>query len=277
MTKHELLALLSRLDIRPSRRLGQNFLVDPNMLAALVAQAGPRPDERILEIGPGAGALTAPLLEAGSRVTAIEVDRRLCQYLSERFGHLPTFTLIQADACNVDYGQLMGREAFRCVANLPYRVGSILLAKLSAMATPATEMLILLQREVGERLTAGPGTKEYGALTVRVGLQYDARIVRRLPPDVFYPPPEIGSVQLQLARRTPVLPVAAREAAARVARTAFGQRRKKLRNALGRHYGRAETAQVFTELGLDSDARAEQVPVSAYLELGRKLEPDRAR
>lgn len=271
MTKHELLALLSQLDIRPSRRLGQNFLVDPNMLAALVAQAAPQPGERILEIGPGAGALTAPLLEAGSQVTAIEVDRRLGQYLRERFGHLPAFTLLQDDACNVDYDRLMGREAFRCVANLPYRVSSVLLAKLAALPAPATEILVLLQREVGERLAAAPGTKTYGALTVRVRLQYDASVVRRIPPEVFYPPPEVGSVQLQLTRRPSVLPVADRDAAAAVARVAFGQRRKKLRNVLGHRYGQAEAARAFAELGLDPNARAEQIPVDAYLELGRSF------
>ncbi|MBR4370880.1 MAG: hypothetical protein IKS92_07525, partial [Victivallales bacterium] len=135
MNKSELLALLERLEIHPSRRLGQNFLIDPNMLDSLVRSAGVAEGDRVLEIGPGTGTLTERMLAAGARVQAVELDHRLAGYLrDERFKDDELFSLTEADACRLDLDALMGDAPFRCVANLPYSCSSQLLASLTGMA-----------------------------------------------------------------------------------------------------------------------------------------------
>ena len=163
MNKSELLALLERLEIHPSRRLGQNFLIDPNMLDSLVRSAGVVEGDTVLEIGPGTGTLTERMLAAGARVQAIELDHRLAGYLrDERFKDDKAFSLLEADACRTDLDSLMGQAPFRCVANLPYSCSSQLLASLTSMANQPQDIHVLLQKEMADRLTAKAGTKEYG-------------------------------------------------------------------------------------------------------------------
>ena len=156
MTKKELLAVLAELDLHPSRRLGQSFMVDPNMLDAIVRDAAPVAGEAVLEIGPGLGALTRRLLAAGCRVTAVELDRRLAAYLRRTFADSPGFRLVEGDACRLDLGSLMG-EAYRCVSNLPYASSSVILVRLAAADPPPLEIVALLQKEMAARLAAETG------------------------------------------------------------------------------------------------------------------------
>ena len=158
MNKAELLAVLARLDIKPSRRLGQTFLLDPNLLDAMVRLAGACAGQRVLEIGPGTGALTERLLASGCDLTAVELDHRLAGYLRERFADRANFRLVEADACRIDLGELMGGEPFRCLANLPYSCSSQLLAALVSLANPPTDVYCLLQKEMADRLAARVGT-----------------------------------------------------------------------------------------------------------------------
>ena len=175
MQRTALLALLERLELHPSRRLGQNFLVDDNCLGALVRSAHPAAGETILEVGPGTGVLTERLLEAGCQVFAVEYDRRLYAYLRERLASWgDRLTLLNADACRVDYASLLppGRP-FRVIANLPYSCASVLLGRLSALPSPPESFHILLQLEMAQRLTAAVGTGDYGVLTARLAFRYD--------------------------------------------------------------------------------------------------------
>ena len=162
MTKTELMPLLESLGLHPSRRLGQNFLVDPNLLASLVRDAAPQAGETILEIGPGPGILTRPLLATGVKLTSIELDHRFAAYLRDALANMTSFRLIEGDACDIDFDALMGSGPYRCIANLPYAVSTTVLTRLAAAVNPPTECFVLLQKEMADRLAAKPGTKAYG-------------------------------------------------------------------------------------------------------------------
>ena len=271
MTKTELIGLLRELDVRPNRRLGQNFLVDANLLAAIVRDAAPRPGERVLEIGPGPGQLTRCLLEAGCRVTAVEVDDHLAAYLAAEFGTHARFRLVRGDACKLDLGTLMGPDPYRVIANLPYSCSSVLLAQLSALPEPPTELFVLLQQEMAARLTAAPGCKAYGSLTIAVQTAYAVRQRRPVPASVFYPEPEVASAAAQLQQQNPLAPAALRATAVRIARAGFAQRRKKMFGRLAAVWNADTVRAAYAELGLDSKLRAEELPVTGYLALARRL------
>ena len=272
MNKSELLALLERLEIHPSRRLGQNFLIDPNMLDSLVRSAGVVEGDTVLEIGPGTGTLTERMLAAGARVQAIELDHRLAGYLrDERFKDDKAFSLLEADACRTDLDSLMGQAPFRCVANLPYSCSSQLLASLTSMANQPQDIHVLLQKEMADRLTAKAGTKEYGVLTVRLGLLYEISTVKTIPKNVFFPPPEVVSafVRMRLRPKRPSRDVMA--SVSHVAGLAFGQRRKKTCRMLEPEYGAERVAAAFAAASLTEDVRADAITPQAYVRLGMEL------
>lgn len=271
MTKTQLLALLEELGIRPSRRLGQNFLVDDNLLEAMVRQAEPQAAEPVLEVGPGTGVLTRKLLEAGCHVTAVELDHRLAAYLQNNLGENKTFRLIQGDACDLDYRELMGDEPFRCIANLPYACSSVFLARLVETAPHARACFVLLQREMAERLAAPPGSKAYGALSVRIQLRYAVNLLRMVPPTVFFPPPEVGSAFVRLAARADAPSADLQARAGTIAGLAFAQRRKKAVRLLAASFGDGPVRAAFAELGLDQDVRAERIPPDTFARLAACL------
>lgn len=258
-TARELKDLLAGLGLHPSRRLGQNFLVDGNLLDAMLRDANPRPGERVLEVGPGTGILTRRLLAAGCTVTAVELDRRLAAYLRESLAGESGFRLIEGDACRTDYAGLFGDAPFRCIANLPYACSSVFLAAMASLANAPTDLHVLLQREMADRLAAEPGSGDYGALTVRVRLRYSVRLVRPVPPQVFWPPPEVASAFVRLERHDAAGPAALRALAGELAGIAFSQRRKKAGKVLSERLGGSAAAgRIFAAAGLSPEARAEQ-------------------
>jgi len=273
MTKTQLIAVLDSLGVHPSRRLGQNFLVDDNLLEAMVRQAEPQAGESVLEVGPGTGVLTRKLLAAGCRVTAVELDHRLAGYLEQELGGHERFRLIQGDACKFDYRELMGEEPFRCIANLPYACSSVFLARLIETAPHARACFLLLQREMAERLGAAPGTKDYGALTVRIQLRYSVSLLRMVPASVFFPPPDVASAFVRLAAVGEGLPLAQQAAAADVATVAFAQRRKKASRLLASAYGAERVAAAFAALELPEDVRAERLSPETFARLAACLAP----
>ena len=203
MVKAELKPLLERLGIAPSKRLGQNFLVDDQFRAKILHEADPKPGQTILEIGPGLGAITRGLVASGADVTAIEFDRKIAEYL--RTAVVPLgLHLIEADACRVKYADLFSGD-FRVVSNLPYSAGTIVIAKLLDLELPPADMLLMLQKEVAERFLSAPGTADYSALTVRIAAVYTGRIVRMVPPEVFYPEPSVESALFALVRKPTLL------------------------------------------------------------------------
>lgn len=269
-------ATLSKLGIRPSRKLGQNFLIDPNMRDALVADADPQPGEDILEVGAGLGAMTEKLLAVGCSLTAVEYDCRLVEYLRRRFSRQAGLRLIEGDACNLDYDELFGRRPYRCIANLPYSAGTVILARLAATANPPRELLILLQSEMAHRLTTKPRTKAYGALTVQIQQLYEVQIARRIPREVFYPPPDIASASVRLRLKNDDARMAASDYAffCCLVKTGFAQRRKKLFKQLAREFGGEATTEAFRITGIGTDTRAEEVTVGQFKKLAHALKQE---
>jgi len=273
VNKQELRCLLERLGVRPSRRLGQHFLVDRNLLDAFVRDAAPRPDEHILEVGPGPGVLTERLLDAGAVVIAVEIDSRFVGYLRERFRDRTKLRVLHADACRIDYDDLWGASPWRSVSNLPYAITGPLLAKFATLSNPPLRLHLLLQREAAERILATPDTPEYGTPAVLAAQCWSGGLLRDVPPDVFYPRPEVHSAWVRLEARPDMPSAAERRAVETVARTAFSQRRKRAAKVLAKRFGTAAVDAAFAQLGLPSDARAEDLSPGDYRSLASVLIP----
>ena len=271
MNKSQLLETLERLNIHPSRKLGQNFLTDGNMLAALVQDAGAQPGQRVLEIGPGLGMLTEALLETGCLLTSVELDHRLADYIAERFGTHPNFRLVRGDACRQDYDALMGAEPYRCIANLPYSCSTPFLSQICGTHNPPTDLCVLLQKEMADRLTAPHGTKEYGLPTVKLALRYRARILRMVPPGVFFPPPEVTSAFTKLELFDRCGDEQLRKCVEAIATAAFAQRRKKAASLMAPLFPEADIPRLLRQIGLPEDARADAISVPAYIALAKEL------
>jgi 16S rRNA (adenine1518-N6/adenine1519-N6)-dimethyltransferase len=255
------------------RALGQHFLHDAGIARAIVDLVAPTASDLVVEIGPGAGALTGLLAERAGRVVALEIDRALGAALRTR---LPSVEVLDADARTWDYAGLAPPAGGRVliVGNLPYSVGKPILAALIEARAAIDEMALMLQREVAERVAAPPGGKAYGSLSVFVQLHCDVRVALRAPPGAFRPAPKVESAVLHLrVLRQPRVPLADARRFERVVRAAFAQRRKTLANALGAGLGlplelvrRAAAA-----AGVDPTRRAETLTIPEFAELTARL------
>ena len=229
VTKH----ILRAFDLHASRRLGQNFLISPAVVRAVVEAAEIKEGDHVLEIGPGIGTLTQGLLEAGAEVTAVELDKKLPAVLAETLHGYEHFSLVQGDILKTDISALMGTEPFKVAANLPYYITTPILLALLEQKLPITQIVTMVQKEVAERMTASPGGKNYGALSVAVQYYTEPEIVLDVPPNCFLPAPEVDSAVIACAiRKTPAVTVKDEKLFFRVVKAAFGQRRKTLSNAL---------------------------------------------
>jgi 16S rRNA (adenine1518-N6/adenine1519-N6)-dimethyltransferase len=251
--------LLRRHGLSPRQSRGQNFVVDPNTVRRIARLAGVGPDDHVVEIGAGLGALTRALLDTGARVTAIEVDEGLAGVLAEV---VPDATVVVADARSVDWAPLLGDRPAVLVANLPYNVATPIVADLLDDVPLIHRMLVMVQAEVGARLAAGPGSKAYGAVSVKVAYWAHASVVGRVPPTVFLPQPKVDSALVAIERReVPAGPPAVAPAELfTLVRAGFGQRRKTLRRSLA---GMVEEDD-FAAADVDPGARAEQLDVDAW-------------
>jgi 16S rRNA (adenine1518-N6/adenine1519-N6)-dimethyltransferase len=263
-------ALLDRHGLAPSRALGQNFLADPNTARRIVRLAGVDAGDRVLEVGPGIGSLTTALLEAGAVVTAIELDRHVIPALREVVGD--AVTVVPGDALTIDLASVLGDPAggpHALVANLPYNVATPIVMRFLEAAPQITTMLVMVQREVGERLAAGPGTKVYGAPSVKVAYYARARVAGLVPPSVFLPAPRVESALVHLVRH-PEPPVEVADPARLFAlvRAGFGQRRKMLRSALRAQLGEA-TGATLAAAGIDGRRRAETLDLADWAAIAR--------
>jgi 16S rRNA (adenine1518-N6/adenine1519-N6)-dimethyltransferase len=249
---------------RPRKRFGQHFLADEQVIAEIIAAIRPRPHDRMLEIGPGLGALTRPLLAAVDHLHVIEIDRDLVAQLKRTFPP-QRLTVHEGDALRFDVAAL--GPGLRVVGNLPYYISTPLLFHLADQAAALHDIHAMLQKEVVARMAAMPGTRDYGRLTVMLQHRFVAEQVLVVPAGAFRPPPRVESAVVRLTpRREPALPCDERLFGELVAR-AFTQRRKTLRNALADYFSSGD----FSALGLDPGARAEQLSVEDYVRAARYL------
>lgn len=271
MNKQQLLAALESIGMRPGRGLGQNFLLDGNLLDYIVRLGAPKSGERILEVGPGFGALTRRLLKAGAEVFAVEFDHRIAEYLRKNIDN-PNLHLTEADACRVDYVELLQGKPFRTIANLPYSISTIFIARMLELPEAPESMFFMLQREMGERLSSAPGRGSYGALSVRTQFRYDVKLEKIVPPDVFFPPPEVDSAIVSFHRhdRYASEPELSRLLPG-VVKTVFAQRRKQMGKVLGQNYGKEKTAAALEAIGLPHEIRPDKLTVDQFAGLTRNL------
>ncbi|MBV8496330.1 MAG: 16S rRNA (adenine(1518)-N(6)/adenine(1519)-N(6))-dimethyltransferase RsmA [Gammaproteobacteria bacterium] len=252
------------------KRFGQHFLHDPAVIARIVQAVAPRPGEHLLEIGPGRGALTGPLLACGAAtLDAIEIDRDLAASLRARFAQARELTLHESDALDFDFTALARSRGgpLRVVGNLPYNISTPLLFRLLAHAPALADLTVMLQREVVARLAAAPGGRDYGRLTVMLAPHAEVRQLFAVGPGAFQPPPKVWSAVVHIGmRRAPLFAPSGRYA--EVVAAAFAQRRKTLRNALRRLL----TAEEIQACGVEPGARPETLAPQAFNTLAQALD-----
>ncbi len=250
--------LLGRHGLRPTKHLGQHFLVDPNIVDRIVRAIGGAPGDPVLEIGAGLGTLTRALVDAGYEVVAYEVDTRLSPALEETVGNRADLRF--EDAANLDFGAVLDEREWVMAANLPYNVGTPLLLDAMRHATQIARFVVMLQMEVVDRLTSGPGDDAYGLPSVVAAFHAAARERFSVPAQVFFPRPAVDSAVVVLER---IAAPSGAEAAIELAARAFGQRRKMLRSSL-----RGVVApDAFTEAGIVESARPEELGADEWLAL----------
>ncbi len=256
----------------PRRRFGQHFLVAPGIIRKIVDALAPRPHDTVIEIGPGLGALTAPLLERLDHLYAIEIDRDLVAHLVARFPP-ERLTIFSTDVLRFDFAQLKQWAPLTIVGNLPYNISSPLLFHLAIYAELIAAMLFMLQKEVVDRMVAQPGDAAYGRLSVMLQYRFAIERLFVVPPGAFQPPPQVDSAVVRMVPKKLGAGETARDAAlfARLVAAAFGQRRKMLRNALQAFGGEA----LLEAHGIAPTARAEELAVSDYLRLANALSAQR--
>lgn len=270
MKKAELLKRLKEFDMHPGKKLGQNFLIDDNLLDFIVKTAKIKKGELVLEVGPGFGALTRKLLTAGAKVVCVEFDRRLCEYLRTNIDS-PEFKLVEGDVCRIDIGEAVEHSDFRCVANLPYSVSSVFIADLLQIENPPSSMIFMLQKEMGQRLAADTNCKNYGALSVRTQAVYDVAIMRLVKPNVFLPPPAVDSAIVQFTRKKEIPSPLERKFLGEMVRHVFAQRRKMMYKALNNRYGEAKVLDAYEVLKIDRNVRPEDIDAPKFIELAKMM------
>lgn len=246
--------------------------MDPNTIRRIVRLAELSASDRIIEVGAGFGSLTLALAESAAHVIAIELDRKLLPALGEVLDPVANVTVLAADAMDVDFAQLTAGVPHRLVANLPYNLATPLIANLLQRAPDIVDFVIMVQREAGERLVAGPGSKTYGAVSLLVAYHCQSRVLGKVPSTVFWPVPHVESLLVRLTRRPPPVAVGNDELM-RVVRAAFGQRRKTVRNSLASvlQMPVADVEDALQRAGLLPGARAESLDLEEFAKLTEAL------
>lgn len=259
--------MLDAAGLRAKRALGQNFVVDPNTVRRIAHLARVGPDDRVVEIGAGLGSLTLALAETGASVTAVEIDSGLIPLLRLNVGRIPGVDIVHGDAMELDWSAVIGDEpGWILVANLPYNVATPLVADIVEHVPSVSRMLVMVQHEVAERFAARPATAEWGAVSVRIGLRADARIVGHVPATVFLPRPNVESSLVEIVRHDRH-DIAGLDVALMfsLVRAGFAKRRKMLRGALAGTTG----VGALERAGIPGTARAEELSVEQWISLTR--------
>lgn len=270
VTKH----ILKRFNIHMSKKLGQNFLIDPNIVQDIVYAAAIEPGETVLEVGPGIGTLTQGLAEAKARVVAVELDSRLPEVLAHTLEGYDNVTVVNGDILKVDISELTGGQPFKVVANLPYYITTPIIMTLLERRLPVTRLVTMVQKEVALRMAAQPGGKDYGSLSVAVQYYTEPEIVAEVPPQSFIPSPAVDSVVICCkVRSQPAVAVNDEKLFFRVVKAAFSQRRKTLQNALKTMgVGKEIIAEALDKSSIDGGRRGETLSLSEFADLTNSIE-----
>jgi len=269
-------AALDLLDLKPSKALGQNFLIDANILAIILNAAALDPADKVLEIGAGLGVLTEALAKIAGHVAAIEKDRRLCDFLKARFQDFPNVELISGDALKLDLEKFWRSGVNKMAANLPYSVGSVILADIFKGAEKPERIVVTLQNEVACRLVAEPDTSDYGLLSIWRRLDYDGDIRKKISASCFYPNPEVQSAVVCLTRRAGKISPRDRDYFFGLTKYAFSQRRKQLQKILSRAPAEFNCPadilrNLLVEMRLNPCARPEELSLEQWVMLSDRV------
>jgi 16S rRNA (adenine1518-N6/adenine1519-N6)-dimethyltransferase len=273
MNKKELSAVLESINLHPGKMLGQNFLVDANLLDFILRSAAVKPSDIVLEVGPGLGVLTRGLLNAGATVFSVEFDHRLYDFLHrELSAQFNNFTLLKADACKVDYPALLKDiRNFQAIANLPYSISSIFISKMLELEVPPQRMIFMLQKEMALRIAAKTNQSEYSSLSARTQLLYEVKILRMVPPQVFFPQPDIDSAIVQFTLRDNIPQSDIRTEIFALIKIAFTQKRKQIFKPLLAKYPEYKLSAALDELGIKPSARPGEISPQQFCKMAELL------
>ncbi|MBR3469655.1 MAG: 16S rRNA (adenine(1518)-N(6)/adenine(1519)-N(6))-dimethyltransferase RsmA [Lachnospiraceae bacterium] len=272
--------ILQKYKFNFQKKFGQNFLIDTSVLERIVAAAQITKDDFVLEIGPGIGTMTQYLAEAAGQVVAVEIDKALIPILEETLAEYTNVTVINADVLKLDLKQLAdernGGKPIKVVANLPYYITTPIIMRLFESGTPLESITIMVQKEVAERMQVGPGTKDYGALSLAVQYYAKPEIVANVPPNCFIPRPTVGSAVIRLTRhQEPPVTVQDDHHMFALIRASFNQRRKTLANGLSNapelRLTRDQVTQAVEKMGLSATVRGETLTLAQFAELSNLL------
>lgn len=272
----ETIELIQKHQFAFQKKFGQNFLIDPHVLDKIISAAQVGPEDCVLEIGPGIGTMTQYLAERARQVVAVEIDSNLIPILEETLGGYPNVTVINDDILKVDIRGLAekysGGRPIKVVANLPYYITTPIIMGLFEGDVPIDSITVMVQKEVADRMQVGPGSKDYGALSLAVQYYAKPYIVANVPPNCFIPRPNVGSAVIRLTRyQEPPVQVKDRELMFKLIRASFAQRRKTLQNGLNNSpelpYTKEQAAEAIESLGLSPAVRGETLDLEQFARL----------
>ena len=272
--------VLAKYNMSAKKKFGQNFLIDSHVLEGIVEAAGVTKDDLVLEIGPGIGSLTQYLAEAAGRVIAVVIDKTLLPVLADTLTEYDNVTVINEDILKVNLDEVVtenGGRPIKVVANLPYYITTPIIMKLFESRARIESITVMVQKEVADRMAAGPGGKDYGSLSLAVGYYAKAVTVMDVPPSSFIPQPNVGSAVVNLSRYAePRVSVQDEKRLFEIVRTAFNQRRKTLSNSLSNNpalrVSRQEVVDALVKMGVDEKARGEILTLEQFAELSDILQ-----
>lgn len=259
----------NRFGIRMSKKLGQNFLINRNIVDGIVAAAEINEGEAVLEVGPGIGTLTQGLAQSGADVTAIELDKRLLEVLEHTLDQYDNVNIIQGDVLRLPITEIMGNKSFKVVANLPYYITTPIIMSLLESNLDIERLVVMVQKEVAERMIATPGGKDYGALSVAVQYYTEPEIVLDVPPQSFLPAPAVNSAVIRcILRKEPPVDVKDEALFFRTVKAAFAQRRKTLSNTMKTAgLSKEEIAEILKNANIDGKLRGETLSLDDFAKI----------